>query len=82
MPLSTTAGRAGGGRTRVPPTLSHSPIPGAGASPVLPPALPQPPSAPGGSAVSRPPHPARGDLIAISISASIGFLLGLSFYVS
>lgn len=26
--------------------------------------------------------PAWGDLIAISISASIGFLLGLSFYVS
>lgn len=26
--------------------------------------------------------PVQGDLIAVSISASIGFLLGLSFYVS
>lgn len=52
-----------------PPALSWSHVPRAGASLV-----------PRGRIQAT--SPAWGDLIAISISASIGFLLGLSFYVS
>lgn len=55
MPLSIVTGGAGGGGRHVPPTLSHSPVPGVGASP-SPVALPRSPAASGSSAVSRPPR--------------------------
>lgn len=80
MPLFTMAGGArGGSRSVLTPhatVLSRERV------------CPQPPGhglghpRPGQQRHIQATLPARGDLIAISISASIGFLLGLSFYVS
>ena len=80
MPLSTMPGGVAVA-AGLSPHPAHCPVPAVAAAPV--PCSTAPATLrPGQHHRIQATSPARGDLIAISISASIGFLLGLSFYVS